>query len=376
MSGCSVREISVRESEQDEAAMPLHSPIHRAEQAHYYSCHNSLAVRAAAVEGSRLTNVQCRNTHTHIHTHVHTHFLTVSVIALSDCPRCAHLLYLVWSWVGRRTASLHRYVSVHACGRCVCVCVCATARRIPSLTLALRSAVPLLRVGQVVKHPGSSLVLVFCWGAKSLVELSAAALPALHPQSGTASETAGKRSEGNMPAGLLLCSLLPVGCAKRGGRRERRIFFPLFFPPAWILLLTSPLHWLESVTLSLSHCLSFSLVHCPGGGGGGGREELQEFGRWWWNASKLHTCSLCISLTLSPVSLLILISPTHRCKNTKKTNKQIKEKHKTATLSASIRLLSRCSCENMFPYSCMGVLLHCSFCGCQAGRWLEERSWC
>lgn len=51
-----------------------------------------------------------------------------------------------------------------------------------------------------------------------------------------------------------------------------------------------------------------------------------------------------------------------------KKNKQISKKHKKATLSASIRLLSRCSCETTFPYSCRGVLLRCSFCGCQAGK--------
>lgn len=42
-------------------------------------------------------------------------------------------------------------------------------------------------------------------------------------------------------------------CKKRRQKRETDFFFP-----AWILLLTSPLHWLVSVTLSLFHSVSLS----------------------------------------------------------------------------------------------------------------------
>lgn len=141
---------------------------HRMEWAHYYSCHNSLAVRTAAEEACRPSTIRC--------------CYTSLVCKLCDLwsISCA---YISSPSVGLRG---RMYIICMPCTAMwmlpfthICSCVCVTAWHIPSLTLALRSPVTLLCVGQIVKHPGSSTVLFFYCGAMSPIKLSAA-LPVLH----------------------------------------------------------------------------------------------------------------------------------------------------------------------------------------------------
>lgn len=140
---------------------------HRTEWTHYYSCHNSLAVRAAVEKASRPSTARCCN--------------APCMCMLCDLQSiCCRYIYSPSAWLRGQM-----YIICMSCivmwmppFTRICSWVCVTAWHIPSLTLALRSPVPLLCVGQIVKHPGSSTVL-FCCGAMSPIKLSAA-LPALH----------------------------------------------------------------------------------------------------------------------------------------------------------------------------------------------------
>lgn len=151
---------------------------HRIAWAHYYSCHNSLAVEAA---GKQANHCIMLNSHTNELCCSLLVCLNLRCVCSCVCFLLLRTVYLVFfhafAWAGTafRLYAMHHPAkpSIYASRSCVWV----TAWHIASLTLALRSPVPLLCVRQVVKHPSLSMLL-FCCGAMSLIELSAA-LPAL-----------------------------------------------------------------------------------------------------------------------------------------------------------------------------------------------------
>lgn len=167
--------------------------------------------------------------------------------------------------MGRRTVSLHRYVSVHACCQCVCVQLPDASHHSPWLCAPPSPSsvsVRLLSILAPCWYSSSAEERSHWWSSRRRLSLRSTH-SLLQPQKRRES---GEREYASRTPPLL--SAARRMCKERRQKREKD-FFP-FFSPARILLLTSPLHWLVSVTLSLSHCLSYSLAHCPGGRGGGG----------------------------------------------------------------------------------------------------------
>lgn len=136
--------------------------------------------------------------------------------------------------------------------------------QIPSLTLALHSPVPLLRIGQVVKHPGSSVMLLFCCRAMSPIELSAAlpALRALWYGNRNCREAAQKMCRGDPPRSSSLLAACRMQRREAAEERGGDFFFP-------------PLYGSSSWRLSSSLQAWLSLLRSLSRGGGGWRRKRE-----------------------------------------------------------------------------------------------------